>query len=152
MHTVMEIINAGGGFARFKEQPLCIENGEHPLLLAQYCGQSGVGGADVVRVLRLENVEEELVRTLEMSFEVNPDGSFWRAVVWHCGLTDETRFVYTPYEIRENQRLILINMDESRVLRFRANAWDEQLRELGYIDAAREMLFKDCQMLLFNAG
>ena len=152
MDTLREIIEITGGFARFKEQPLCIENGEQPLLLAQYCGQSGVGGADVVRVLRLENVDGELVRTLEMSFETNPDGSFWRAVVWHCGLTDETRFVYTPYEIREKQRLILINMDEMRVLRFRANAWDESLRELGYIDAARETLFADCQMDMFQAG
>ncbi len=49
METVMEIINQAGGFARFQEQPLCIENGEHPLLLAQYSGKSGVGGADVVR-------------------------------------------------------------------------------------------------------
>ena len=152
MQTVQEMIEITGGFARFKQEPLFIENGEHPLLLVQHCGRSGVGGADVVRVLRMEAVDDQLIRTLEMSFETNEDGSFWRAVVWHCGLNDETRYVYTPYDVNNDRQFVLIVMYVMRSLRFRANAWDEQLREQGYLDAAREMLLADRQLTLFRAG
>ena len=71
-----------------------------------------------------------------MSFEVNPDGSFWRAVVWHCELNGETRYVYTRYQINDDRTLLLIDVDEMRTLRFRANAWDENLLALGYLEAA----------------
>jgi hypothetical protein len=136
METVQEIISISGGFARLKKEPIKISNGEHPPLVIQYLGKTGVGAADYLRVMRIEEIDGEISRVFEMSFEVNPDGSFWRAVVWHCELTGETRFVYSGHPVNADRTLYLINMDEMRTLRFRANAWDENIRELGYLEAA----------------
>ena len=57
-------------------------------------------------------------------------------MVWHCELTGETHYVYSEHPVNANRTLYLIDMDEMRTLRFRANAWDENIRELGYLEAA----------------
>ena len=136
MEMVQAIIEKTGGFARLKQRPIRIDNGEHPVLVIQYLGKTGVGAVDYLRVLRIEDVDDEISRVFEMSFETNPDGSFWRAVVWHCELTGETRYVYSEHPVNGDRSLYLVDMDEMRTLRFRANAWDENLRELGYLEAA----------------
>ena len=136
METVQAIIEKTGGFELLKHRPLRIENGEHPPLVIQYLGKTGVGAVDYLRVMRVEEIDGEISRVFEMSFECNPDGSFWRAVVWHCELTGETRYVYSEHPVNDDRSLYLVNMDEMRTLRFRANAWDENLRELGYLEAA----------------
>jgi hypothetical protein len=138
MQTVQEIIAKSGGFSRLKSRPIKVSNGDHPPLVIQYLGKTGVGAADYLRVMRIEEVDGEISRVFEMSFETNPDGSFWRAVVWHCELTGETRYVYSEHPVNENRSLYLMDMDEMRTLRFRANQWDENLRELGYLEATGE--------------
>jgi hypothetical protein len=135
MQTVQAIIEKTGGFARLKRRPIRINNGEHPALVIQYLGKTGVGAVDYLRVMRIEDVDDKISRVFEMSFETNPDGSFWRAVVWHCELTGETRYVYSEHPVNDDRSLYLIDMDEMRTLRFRANAWDENLRKLGYLEA-----------------
>jgi len=139
MQTVQAMIEKTGGFARLKRRPLRIDNGEHPSLVIQYLGRTGVGAVDYLRVMRIEDVDDEISRVFEMSFETNPDGTFWRAVVWHYELTGETRYVYTGHPVNDDRTLYLIDMDEMRMLRFRANAWDENLRKLGYLEAAEEL-------------
>jgi hypothetical protein len=139
MQTVQAMIEKTGGFARLKRRPIRIDNGEHPSLVIQYLGKTGVGAVDYLRVMRIEDVDDEISRVFEMSFEVNPDGTFWRAVVWHCELTGETRYVYTQHPVNDDRSLYLIDMDEMRTLRFRANAWDENLAKLGYLEAAEEL-------------
>ncbi len=136
METVQAIIEKTGGFARLKQRPIRIDNGEEPALVIQYLGKTGVGAADYLRVLRVEEIDGEISRVFEMSFETHPDGSFWRAVVWHCELTGETRYVYSEHPVNGDRSLYLVDMDEMRTLRFRANAWDENLRELGYLEAS----------------
>ncbi len=138
METVQQIIAKSGGFARLKRKPIKVENGEHPPLVIQYLGKTGVGAVDYLRVMRIEEIDGEISRVFEMSFETNLDGSFWRAVVWHCELTGETRYVYSEHPVNDDRSLYLVNMDEMRTLRFRANAWDENLRELGYLEATAE--------------
>jgi hypothetical protein len=138
MQTVQEIITKSGGFMRLKERPIKISNGEHPPLVIQYLGKTGVGAADYLRVMRVEEIDDEISRVFEMSFECNPDGTFWRAVVWHCELTGETRYVYSEHPVNDDRSLYLMDMDEMRTLRFRANAWDENIRELGYLEATEE--------------
>jgi hypothetical protein len=136
MQTVQQIIERSGGFSRLKETPLKISNGKHPPLVIQYLGKTGVGAVDYLRVMRIEEIDGEISRVFEMSFETNPDGTFWRAVVWHCELTGETRHVYGKFPANSGRTLYLVDMDEMRTLRFRANAWDEKLRELGYLEAS----------------
>jgi hypothetical protein len=138
IQTVQEIIEKSGGFARLKRRPIKITNGDHPPLVIQYLGKTGVGAVDYLRVMRIEEVDGEISRVFEMSFECDPDGSFWRAVVWHCELTGETRFVYSEHPVNANRSLYLVDMDEMRTLRFRANQWDENLRELGYLEATTD--------------
>ena len=135
METVQAIIEKTGGFVRLKQRPILIDNGEEPALVIQYLGKTGVGAVDYLRVMRVEEIDGEISRVFEMSFESNPDGSFWRAVVWHCELTGETRYVYSEHPVNENRSLYLMDMDKMRTLRFRANQWGENLRELGYLEA-----------------
>ena len=139
MQTVQAIIQKTGGFARLKRRPLRIDRGEHPSLVIQYLGKTGVGACDYLRVMRIEDIDDEISRAFEVSFETDPGGTFWRAVVWHCELTGETRYVYSEHPVNNDRTLYLIDMDEMRTLRFRANAWDENLRELGYLEAAEEV-------------
>ena len=139
MKTVQAIIEKTGGFALLKRRPLRIDNGDHPPLVIQYLGKTGVGAVDYLRVMRIEDIDDEISRVFEMSFEANPDGAFWRAVVWHCELTGETRYVYSEHPVNNDRTLYLIDMDEMRTLRFRADAWDENLRELGYLEATPEL-------------
>ena len=139
MKTVQAIIEKTGGFALLKRRPLRIDNGEHPPLVNQYLGKTGVGACDYLRVMRIEDIDDEISRIFEMSFETNSDGTSWRAVVWHCELTGETRYVYSEHPVNNDRTLYLIDMDEMRTLRFRAEAWDDNLRELGYLEATPEM-------------
>ena len=139
MKTVQAMIKKTGGFARLKQRPIRIDHGGHPALVIQYLGKTGVGACDYLRVMRIEDIDGEISRVFEMSFECNPDGSSWRAVVWHCELTGETRYVYSEHPVNDDRLLYLIDMDEMRTLRTRANAWDENLKELGYLEAVREL-------------
>lgn len=140
MQTFRAIIEKTGGFARLKKWPIRIDHGGHPALAIQHLGKTGVGATDYLRVMRVEDMGDEISRVFEMSFECKPDGSSWRAVVWHCELTGETRYVYTRYPVNDSRELVLINMEEMRTLRIRANAWDENLKELGYLEAAGDDL------------
>ena len=135
MRTIQEIIDNTGGFARLKRRPLRIDLGGHPTLVIQYFGKTGVGASDYLRVMRVEDIDGEISRVFEMSFECDEHGENWRAVVWHCELTGETRYVYSEHPVNNDRKLYLIDMDKMRTLRFRAEAWDENLRELGYLEA-----------------
>ena len=139
MQTVQAMIKKSGGFALLKRRPLRIDNGEYPPLVIQYLGRTGVGAVDYLRVMRIEDIDDEISRIFEMSFETNPDGTFWRAVVWHCELTGETRYVYSEHPVNNDRTLYLIDMDEMRTLRSRADAWDENLKQLGYLEATPEL-------------
>ena len=139
MKTVQAIIEKTGGFALLKRRPLRIDNGEYPPLVIQYLGRTGVGAVDYLRVMRIEDIDDEISRIFEMSFETNPDGTSWRAVVWHCELTGETRYVYSEHPVNNDRTLYLIDMDEMRTLRSRADAWDENLKQLGYLEATPEL-------------
>ena len=44
-------------------------------------------------------------------------------------------YVYSEHPVNNDRKLYLIDMDKMRTLRFRAEAWDENLRELGYLEA-----------------
>ena len=90
-------------------------------------------------MMRIEDIDDEISRVFEMSFETNPDGTSWRAVVWHCELTGETRYVYSEHPVNNDRMLYLIDMEEMRTLRFRADAWDENLKQLGYLEATPEL-------------
>ena len=140
MQTIQAIIEKTGGFARLKQRPIRIDNGGHPLLIIQHLGKIGVGAADYLRVMRVEDMGEEISRVFEMGFECKSDGSSWRAVVWHCELTGETRYVYTRYPVNNGRELVLIDMEQMATLRTRANAWDENLKKLGYLEAAGDDL------------
>ena len=135
MRTIQEIIDNTGGFARLKRRPLRIDLGGHPTLVIQYLGKTGVAASDYLRVMRVEDIDGEISRVFEMSFECDEHGENWRAVVWHCELTGETRYVYSEHPVNNDRKLYLIDMDKMRTLRFRAEAWDENLRELGYLEA-----------------
>ena len=139
MQTVQAMIKKSGGFALLKRRPLRIDNGEYPPLVIQYLGRTGVGAVDYLRVMRIEDIDDEISRIFEMSFETNPDGTFWRAVVWHCELTGETRYVYSEHPVNNDRMLYLIDMDEMRTLRSRADAWDENFKQLGYLEATPEL-------------
>ena len=139
MKTVQAIIEKTGGFALLKRRPLRIDNGEHPPLVIQYLGKTGVGAVDYLRVMRIEDIDDEISSVFEMSFETNPYGTSWRAVVWHCELTGETRYVYSEHPVNNDRMLYLIDMEEMRTLRFRADAWDENLKQLGYLEATPEL-------------
>ena len=87
MRTIQEIIDNTGGFARLKQRPLRIDLGGHPTLVVQYLGKTGVAASDYLRVMRVEDIDGEISRVFEMSFECDEHGENWRAVVWHCELT-----------------------------------------------------------------
>jgi hypothetical protein len=76
METVQAIIEKTGGFGRLKQRPIRIDNGEEPALVIQYLEKTGEGAADYLRVLRVEEIDGEISRVFEMSFETNSDGSF----------------------------------------------------------------------------
>jgi hypothetical protein len=140
MQTVQAIIQKTGGFALLKRRPIRIDHGGNPALVIQYLDKIGVGATDYLRVMRVEDMGDEISRVFEMGFECKPDGSSWRAVVWHCELTGETRYVYTRYPVNDSRELVLINMEEMQTLRIRANAWDENLKKLRYLEAAGDDL------------
>ena len=143
MRTIQEIIDNTGGFARLKRRPLRIDLGGHPTLVIQYLGKTGVAASDYLRVMRVEDIDGEISRVFEMSFECDEHGENWRAVVWHCELTGETRYVYTPCKIHDKRILILINLEELRALEDRAEAWDDDLFELGYLTVANVVADED---------
>ena len=86
MRTIQEIIDNTGGFARLKRRPLRIDLGGHPTLVVQYFGKTGVGASDYLRVMRVEDIDGEISRVFEMSFECDEHGENWRAVVWKPGM------------------------------------------------------------------
>ena len=137
MRTIQEIIDNTGGFARLKRRPLRIDLGGHPTLVVQYLGKTGVAASDYLRVMRVEDIDGEISRVFEMSFECDEHGENWRAVVWHCELTGETRYVYTPCKIHDKRILILIDLED------RAEAWDDDVFELGYLTVANVVTDED---------
>ena len=137
MRTIQEIIDNTGGFARLKQRPLRIDLGGHPTLAIQYLGKTGVAASDYLRVMRVEDIDGEISRVFEMSFECDEHGENWRAVVWHCELTGETRYVYTPCKIHDKRILILIDLED------RAEAWDDDVFELGYLTVANVVTDED---------
>lgn len=113
MQTVHAIIEKFDGFAWFKHAPIRIENGIHMPLVIEYPGKTGFMNSDYFRVMQLETVDGKLVPDIAVYFECNPDGTFWRAVVWHCEVDGENRFVYTPSPLDET-RSAHSGHDESR--------------------------------------
>ncbi len=140
MQTVQAIIEKNGGFAQLKQRPIRIGNGGHPLLVIEYIGKIGLGVTDYLRVMRVEDMGDEISRVFEIGFECNSDGSSWRAVVWHCELTGETCYVYTRFPVNNGRELVLIDMEQMNTLQTRANIWDENLLKLGYLEAAGDDL------------
>jgi ABC-type histidine transport system ATPase subunit len=62
MVTVQAIFEKFGGFTRLKRIPIRIDNGDHPALVIQYPGKTGVGACDYLRVMRIEEIEGEISR------------------------------------------------------------------------------------------
>jgi hypothetical protein len=135
METVKAIIQKSGGFARLKLAPIYIENGIHMPLVIEYLGKTGFRECDYFRVMQLETVDGKLVADIAVYFECNSDGSFWRPVGWQSDTDREKRYVYTPYELNDDHTITIIDMDEMRSLRQRANIWDEDVAALGYLAA-----------------
>ncbi len=131
MKTVQAIIDLFGGISKLEPlkievsgyMPLCIE----PVGVSLDCGPNG--GA-MVSVAHYYEQNGDLMRDPEMVFEVS--GDVWTPLSFtqdNVGLYQEA--------VRVDEGRVLVNPKRLRDLKSFARMWDKNLKDQGFLDAAK---------------
>lgn len=136
MKTVWEIIQLFGGLDALKKKYIRIENRGYMPLVIEYVGE-GPRGLPLVSVAHTYVQEGDLMYDPEMEFEIDPQtpNKEWEPITYvqhNLGINQVAVW-------REDNN-VLFHPKLVRDLKSFARTWNKNLREQGFIDAARAAL------------
>jgi hypothetical protein len=131
MPTVAAIIERAGGVAAMKERPVRVANPPYMTLVIERVGEFGPDKVAVVSVAHYFTQNGDAMRDPEMTFAVTDDGT-WLPLTFQLdpvGLYQEAMF--------ETAGRIMVRSGLRRDLLSFARTWDRNLKEQGFLDAAK---------------
>lgn len=142
MKTIAEIIARTGGLAKLRDRPLRIESSGYMALCIEYLGPSPFGeGLVLISVAHYGELNGDLMRDPDVVFNV--DASDHKRFGWRTGNWRPVSFrndyagVFREALILNAAGRVTVNMPVSADLIKFAEMWDKNLRDQGFLDAAK---------------
>lgn len=136
MKTVWGIIELFGGLEALKRKHIRIENRAYMPLVIEFIGE-GPRGLPLISVAHTYIQEGDVMYDPEMTFEVDPQNPReWGPITYR----QDNLGIHQQAVWRTEQGQVMIAPRLARDLKAFARTWNKNLREQGFLEAARKRL------------